>query len=150
MEDNVWYIYWDNYAKDVFTNGSEIVFHDKTDVEYKNSLLSSGTVIKKWHSMTNYQLDKCEPTLPMIDGEGKYRIRLYVSEDGYNKLLLKIRYYDRYHNEIGSEIIRDGEMIFKCPIRTFSYDVELISSGVEHFHFNFIEIMEIDDEQPED
>lgn len=146
MADKAWYVYWNDYAKDTFINGSEIFFHGKDDVEFKNDFMSPGTVIKKWHSKTNFQIDKVEPTLPMIDGEGKYRIRLYCSEDGMNKLLLKIRYYNRYNNEIGSEIIRDGEIIFKCPIQTFSYDVELISSGANHFHFNFIEIMEVEDE----
>ena len=67
MTGESWKIYWNEYAKDAFIYGSEIIFHAKDDIEYKNELMPPGTVIKKWFSKVNYQMMRIKPSLPMID-----------------------------------------------------------------------------------
>ena len=47
--------------------------------------------------------------------------------------------------EAGSRIIRDGRDDFQCPLKTFSYEVQLINAGVTRFHFHSITITEITD-----
>lgn len=104
-----------------------------------------GTVIKRWFSKVNYQAMRIEPTLPMIDGEGRYHIRLNASAEPAGGLILKLIFYDRYDAEAGIQIIRDGEADFQCPLKTFSYEVQLVSAGAARFHFHSIVITEASD-----
>ena len=145
MTGESWKIYCNEYAKDAFIYGSEIIFHAKDDIEYKNELMPPGTVIKKWFSKVNYQMMRIEPSLPMIDGEGRYHISLDASAKPPDGLILKLVFYDRYDAEAGSRIIRDGRDDFQCPLKTFSYEVQLINAGVTRFHFHSITITEITD-----
>lgn len=140
-----WKVYWNEYAKDTYLYGSELFFHAKDDIEFRNELMSPGTVIKRWFSKANYQAMRIEPALPMIDGEGSYHIRLDATAEPEDGLLLKVIFYDRYDVEAGSRIVRDGEADFQCPMKTFSYEVQLINAGAPQFHFHSIEITEITD-----
>lgn len=88
---------------------------------------------------------RIEPALPMIDGEGKYHISLDASSEPEGGLLLKVIFYDRYDSEAGSQIVRDGEADFQCPLKTFSYEIQLINAGAVRFHFHSIMITEITD-----
>lgn len=140
-----WKIYWNEYAKDTYVYGTELFFHAKNDIEFRNELMPPGTVIKRWFSKVNYQMARIEPALPMIDGEGRYHIRLDASAGRCGGLILKVIFYDRYDAEAGIQIIRDGEADFQCPLKTFSYEVQLINGGVTQFHFHSIVITEIAD-----
>ncbi len=145
MTGETWKVYWNEYAKDVYLYGSEVLFHAKDDIEFKNELMPPGTVIKRWFSKVNYQSMRIEPALPMIDGEGRYHISLDISAEILDGLILKIIFYDRYDSEAGSQIIRDGEADFQCPLKTFSYEVQLINAGITQFHFHSIIITEVTD-----
>lgn len=145
MTGKSWKIYWNEYAKDACLYGSEMFFRAKDDIEFRNELMPPGTVIKRWFSKVNYRLMRIEPALPMIDGEGKYHIRLDISAEPSDGLLLKLVFYDRYDAEAGSRIIRDGEGDFQCPLKTFSYEVQLVNAGITQFHFHSITITEVTD-----
>lgn len=139
-----WKIYWNEYVKDAYLYGSELVFHVRDDVEFKNELIQPGAVIKSWYSKVNYQAARIEPALPMIDGEGKYHISLNASVEPEDGLILKLIFYDRYDSEVGIRLVRDKEADFQCPLTTFSYEVQLINSGTTQFHFHSIVITEIE------
>lgn len=145
MKEHSWKIYWNEYAKDTYIYGTELFFHAKNDIEFRNELMPPGTVIKRWFSKVNYQATQIEPALPMIDGEGRYHICLDASAEPSGGLILKIIFYDRYDSEAGVQIIRDGEADFQCPLKTFSYEVQLINGGVTQFHFHSIVITEVSD-----
>ena len=81
----------------------------------------------------------------MIDGEGRYHIRLDASAEPSDGLLLRLVFYDRYDEEAESQIIRGGEGDFQCPLKTFSYEVQLINGGAARFHFHSIVMAEITD-----
>lgn len=142
-----WKIYWNEYAKDSYISGTELYFHAKDNVEFKNQLIQPGAVIKRWFSKGNYQMMRVEPALPMIDGEGQYHISLDASAEPVGGLLLRLIFYDRYDAEAGSRIIRDGEGDFQCPLKTFSYEVQLINGGITQLHFHSITITEVTDEE---
>ncbi len=142
-----WKIYWNEYVNESYLYGAEIYFHAKDDVEFKNQLIQPGAVIKRWFSKVNYQAMRIEPALPMIDGEGQYHISLDASSEPADGLLLRLIFYDRYDAETGSQIIRDEEGDFQCPIKTFSYEVQLINGGVTELHFHSITITEVTDEE---
>ena len=144
-----WTIYWNEYSSDAYLYGSEISFHKKDDVEFRNLLMPPGTVIKEWYSKTNFQMQKIEPALPMIDGESAYRIDINMDVPEHESCLVRLVFYDRYEIEAGSLTIRDTVTDFRCPLKTYSYRMQLINGGITQFHFHSIMIQEIDDETDE-
>ena len=144
-----WTIYWNEYSSDTYLYGSEISFHKKDDVEFRNLLMPPGTVIKEWYSKTNFQMQKIEPALPMIDGESAYRIHVNMDVPEHENCLVRLVFYDRYEIEAGSLTIRDRVTDFRCPLKTYSYRMQLINGGITKFHFHSIMIQEIDDETDE-
>ena len=141
-----WMVFWSEYASDPYLYGSQISFHKKDDVEFSNALMPPGTVIKQWYSMTNFQAQKIEPTLPIIDGEGEYQITLNIDVPEEEYLLAQLVFYDRYGVEAGILALRDKETRFRCPLKTYSYKLQLINSGVSNFRFHSIVIQEVLDE----
>ena len=146
MSGAKWTIYWNEYSSDTYLYGSEITFHKKDDVEFKNRLMPPGTVIKQWYSKTNFQMQKIEPALPMIDGESSYRISIHIDMPPNEHCLVRLVFYDRYEVEAGSLTIRDRVTEFRCPLKTYSYRMQLINGGITEFHYHSIVIQEIDDE----
>lgn len=138
-----WTIYWSEYSADAYTYGSEIFFHKKDHVEFVNSLMPPGTVVKQWYSKTNFQTQRIEPTLPIIDGESEYRLTLnYEVPDGQT-CLVRLVFYDRFGVEAGSLTVRDPVTDFRCPLKTYSYRVQLINGGMTRVNFHSIVIQEV-------
>lgn len=147
MEVARWKVYWNEYSSNTYLYGSEITYHHKEDVEFQNELMSPGTIIKQWYSKTNYQMQRIEPALPMIDGESQYRIIINIDVPEDQECLVRLTFYDRYEIEAGNITIREKELDFKCPLKTYSYSLQLINGGVTNFHFHSIIIQEIIDEE---
>lgn len=141
-----WTVHWSEYASDTYLYGSEIVFHKKDYVEFTNPLMPPGTVIKQWYSMTNFQLQKIEPTLPIIDGESEYQITINIDIGERENLLVRLVFFDRYGVEAGTLTLRDKVTNFRCPLKTYSYRLQLINAGVSKIHFHSIVIQEVLDE----
>ena len=142
-----WIIYWNEYASDTYLYGSEIEFLAKDDVKFKNLLMPPGTVIKQWYSKTNFQFQQIEPSLPMIDGEARYRMIVNMDVPEYEECFIKLVYVDKYDNEFDSIIIKDRVTEFKCPLRTYSFKMQLINGGVSVFRFHSVVIQELVDEK---
>lgn len=138
-----WVIYWDEYSSDTYLYGSEVSYHRKKKVEFKNNLMPPGTIIKQWYSKTNYQAQRIEPALPMIDGELEYQLIVNISCMEHEKWLIRLVFYDRYELEASSIIIKDRVSNFRCPLKTYSYRLQLINGGMTHFYFHSIIIREI-------
>lgn len=150
MTGEKWFIYWNEYSSDTYLYGSEITYHKKDDIIFNNLLMPPGTVIKQWYSKTNFQARKIEPALPMIDGESDYRIIINIDTPQSEYCLIRLIFYDRYEEEISSMIIRDKAAGFKCPIKTYSYCMQLINGGVTQFNFHSIIIQEVINETSEE
>lgn len=143
MTGEKWTIYWNEYTSDTYLYGSKITFHKKDDVEFWNRLMPPGTVIKQWYSKTNYQMQRIEPALPMIDGETGYQITVNIDCPEGEQCLVRLVFYDRYEVEAGSLVIRGKTAEFHCPLKTYSYRMQLINGGVTGFHFHSIIIREV-------
>ena len=150
MKGQKWTIYWNEYSSDTYLYGSKLYFHKKDDVEFVNQLMPPGTVIKEWYSKTNFQKQKIEPTLPIIDGESKYQITINIDTPENENCLVRLVYFDRYEIKAGSLTLRDKITIFKCPLKTYSYKLQLINGGVTNMHFHSIIIQEVIDESEEE
>ena len=144
-----WTIYWNEYSADTYLYGSKVRYHKKDDVEFKNHLMPPGTIIKKWYSKTNFQMQHIEPALPMIDGESDYHIIVHIDNQEMQNCLVRLVFYDRYENEAGCLNIRDKVTDFKCPLKTYSYTMQLINGGMTEFHFHSITIREVVHEEDE-
>lgn len=142
MIEGQWNIYWNEYSSDTYLYGSEVIFHSRDDVEFRNTLMPPGTVIKTWYSMTNFQAQHIEPALPIIDGESSYRIKVNMDIPEHQHCLVRLVFYDRYGNEAGYLNIRNVVTDFQCPLKTYSYTMQLINGGVTEFHFHSIVIQE--------
>ena len=126
MTGEKWTIYWNEYSADTYLYGSEVAFHQKDDVEFCNHLMPPGTVIKQWYSKTNFQMQRIEPSLPMIDGEIEYQITVNIDYQENESCLVRLIFYDRYEKEAGSITVRDETMRFRCPLKTYSYRMQMM------------------------
>lgn len=141
-----WTIYWSEYSAHTYLYGSKMRYRKKDDVEFINLLMPPGTIIKQWYSKTNFQLDRVEPTLPIIDGEGEYLITLNIDVPEGENYLARLVFYDKYEVEAGQVVLRDKETVFRCPLKTYSYRLQLINGGLTKLNFHSIVIQEIIDE----
>lgn len=144
-----WTIYWNEYSTNTYLYGSEIIYHKRDDVEFHNLQMPPGTIIKQWYSKTNFQLQKIEPALPMIDGESEYQITINIDSAENENCLVRLVFYDRYEIEAGNITLRDRVTKFKCPLKTYSYRLQLINGGVTKLHFHSIVIQEVVNETNE-
>ncbi|MCR4740342.1 MAG: accessory Sec system protein Asp3 [Lachnospiraceae bacterium] len=136
-----WKIYWNEYASDTYLYGARLTVHKINDVEYENQLMPPGTIIKQWYSSVNFQRKKIEPALPIIDGESRYHISVNI--EGLEGMIVRLSFLDRYGQEFDGLIIRGKEMDFRCPLKTYSYNMQLISGGGHYFRFHNIIISEL-------
>ena len=97
MYGDTWQVRWKEFLSDSYVYGSKIEFNEDGSVSYKNRLMPPGTVIHTWYSMTNFQGNRIEPSLPLIDGERAYSIAVNI--DYHNSeseaLMLRIIFFDR-------------------------------------------------------
>ncbi|SFH97483.1 accessory secretory protein Asp3 [Pseudobutyrivibrio sp. OR37] len=144
MEKASWTIYWNEYSSDTYLYGSKVDFLGKNNVHFENELMPPGTIIKEWYSMTNYQDQRIEPALPIIDGESKYHIIIDIDTPGDTGYLIRLVFLDRYEREAGDFTIRNKEADFSCPLKTYSYRMQLINAGMKEFVYHSITIEELD------
>ena len=86
--------------------------------------------------------DPVEPTLPIIDGEGKYHIVVDLDSEIPKGIFLRLDFLVKNGEEAGSFIVDQPEMDFQCPLKTYSYKAELICAGGHTFHFHSFTISE--------
>ena len=138
-----WTVFWNEYSSDTYLYGSQINYEAKNIVHFKNELMPPGTIIKQWYSLTNYQAQRIEPSLPIIDGESKYRIKVNVETPDEKGYLIRLVFLDRYEREAGDFTVRGKEAEFSCPLKTYSYRMQLINAGMKEFIFHSVIIEEI-------
>lgn len=143
---NTWNIYWNDYSFNSYLYGSKIEFNNR-DVKFSNSLMSPGSIIKTWYSKVNFQEKRVEPTLPMIDGENSYNLSRDIECLNKEDIIIRIVFFDRYENEVDSLIIREESVDFTCPIKTYSYQIELINGGKCDFVFHKLVLKEYEGKQ---
>ena len=149
MTGEKWTVYWNEYSANTYLYGSRVLYHARDDVEFQNILMPPGTIIKEWFSKTNYQMQRIDPTLPMIDGESRYQIEIAIDCPPGENWLMRLVFYDKYEAEAGSIVLRDKVTVFQCPLKTYSYRLQLIHGGMTQFHFHSVVIREIMDETDE-
>ena len=145
MVNDTWTIRWREQLSETYLYGSEIEFHENGTVSFSNRLMPPGAVIHRWYSKTNYQRQRVEPSLPLIDGESAYSLtaNIRLHDESGEMMILRIIFYDRNDVQVDSVIIRDGKAFFKPSVRTYSYCVELINGGNANFTFQSLVLEEV-------
>lgn len=137
-------IYWNEYSADTYLYGSEIDYIDKDNVHFVNMLMPPGTVIKEWYSMVNFQAKRIEPTLPIIDGESVYSVNVDIDTPISKGYIIRFVFFDKYEMEVGNCTINKKNAEFRCPLKTYSYKMQLINGGMHEFTFHSVEITELE------
>lgn len=144
---NQWVIRWKNEVANTYMYGSILEFDNNKLVHFENPLMPPGTVIKTWYSMTKYAKQGIEPTLPIIDGESSYHIIIDIDVPEDEQYLVRLVFLDKYENEAGYVNVFDKEADFRCPLKTYSYKMQLVNGGMTKFIFRSIIIQEVIHEQ---
>lgn len=149
MINDKWIIRWREFLSNSYAYGSIIEFLPNNKVQYKNRLMAPGTVLHTWYSKTNFQATRVEPSLPLIDGENAYLLTANIEypSEKHAGAILRVVFVDRYDNEFERIIIRDGRGMFKPPITTYSFKIELINGGCSEFIFDSLVLQEISEEE---
>ncbi|MCR4611978.1 MAG: accessory Sec system protein Asp3 [Lachnospiraceae bacterium] len=144
MASETYEIYWNEYSADTYLYGSEIIYNGKDNVEFKNMLMPPGTVIKEWYSKVNFQAKRIEPALPIIDGESAYEVSVDIDTPNSKGYIIRFVFYDKYEMEAGNFILNGDKASFRCPLKTYSYKMQLINGGMHEFTFHNVKITEIE------
>ena len=144
MVHETYEIFWNEYSADTYLYGSEIEYKDKNNVIFKNMLMPPGSVIKEWYSKVNFQAKRIEPALPIIDGESSYKVDVDIDTPNSKGCIIRFVFYDKYEMEAGNFILKGNEASFRCPLKTYSYKMQLINGGMHEFTFHSIKITEVD------
>lgn len=147
MKGQKWTIYWNETASDTYLYGSRILIHGKDDVSFENRLMPPGTILKTWYSRTNFQSQHIEPSLPIIDGETEYEISARIDYPQGGRCILRLVFFDKYEEEAGTFLVRDGHARFRCPLKTYSYRMQLMNAGTAAFRFHSVTIQEVDHDE---
>lgn len=147
MKGQKWTIYWNETASDTYLYGSRILIHGKGDVSFENRLMPPGTILKTWYSRTNFQSQHIEPSLPIIDGETEYEISARIDYPQGGRCILRLVFFDKYEEEAGTFLVRDDHARFRCPLKTYSYRMQLMNAGTAAFRFHSVTIQEVDHDE---
>ena len=147
MSGQQWKIYWNEQAADTYLYGSQIQMHSKSNVHFENSMMPPGTIIKTWYSKTNFQKQHVEPALPIIDGETEYEISLDMEYPKGGECILRLQFFDKYEEDAGFFVVRNQPVRFRCPLKTYSYQAQLMNAGTTDFYFHCITIKEVTDNE---
>lgn len=143
MTGQKWIIYWNEFSSDTYLYGSKILHNSKSDVLFENLLMPPGTIVKTWYSKTNYQSQKIEPSLPIIDGETEYEISFDIEYPKGGSCLLRLQFFDKYEETAGFLVVREQNTRFHCPLKTYSYHMQLMNAGTGMIRFHSVTIKEV-------
>lgn len=137
-------IFWEKIMKNVFLYGSKVEFLKEHVVRFENPLMASGVSIVRWNSLVDYQGERAEPGLPLLEEEKKYHLKPFYREEPGGSILLRVTYFNRFGDVISFEMIGGDEDVFSCPKGTHRYMVELVNGGNTCLTFHHLEIYEAD------
>ncbi len=132
-------IYWKNYSQSTYSHGSQIDFQ-KDQVFFENSLMPPSFVIKSWDSMTNFQAVRSQPSLPLLKKGASYQLDLVAEVEPKHAAYLQINFFDRHHEKIHFEILKNQQNQFTYPQEAYSYQIALINAGATSLTFKYLSL----------
>lgn len=132
-------IKWDKRISSYYIHGSKLSFFKEDDeVHFENPNISSGSVIVTWDSKIDYQRGRTGLQLPLLKRGETYELRSDVEVYPENSVAVKFNTFDREENQIDTKILplEGGEVFY--DLSAYSYNIELLSTGVEALCFRGI------------
>ena len=126
--------------------GSTVVKRKDGSVQFYNPLVPSGTDIKSWVAIKNYQSDRTQPDLPLLKKGHSYDLTANLEAVPTGSVFLKVSFLDRYDNEIKQLIEKSTQMTFVYPHEAYTYSISLLSAGVKELDFYSLKLEETGEE----
>lgn len=133
-------LYWGPISSVDYLWGSEIQGLAKDKVRFKNPLMPSGQLIKKWQSITNYGKDRMAPSLPLLKRGESYSLNVCMSSEPSHNVMVEIVFQDRFGVTVKRQVTTDRTLSFVYPEHAYSYQVRLLSAGMQEFTFHYFTI----------
>ena len=126
--------------------GSTVVKRQDGYVQYYNPLVPSGSDLKSWVAIQNYQSDRTQPDLPLLKKGHSYDLTANLEAVPTGSVFLKVSFLDRYDNEIKQLIEKSTQMTFVYPHEAYTYSISLLSAGVKELDFYSLKLEETGEE----
>ncbi|MTB57706.1 accessory Sec system protein Asp3 [Streptococcus uberis] len=110
-----------------------------------NPLMAPGKPLRTYQSRTNYQGNRKSPDLPVLKPGDRYRLELHLETFPEKCYYLQLEFFNRQGERLEEIILRDNELVFKCPDETFSYSLKLVSAGCQKLIFCSIDLYHLQD-----
>lgn len=135
-------IYWGSVSTTSYLFGTTVKGYEDKSIFFKNVLIPSSQIIKEWSSSYNFQGTRRAPELPLLKKNVEYLLRIEINAIPEKTIFTEIVFKNRFGEVIGNKITKENEVVFIYPKDAYSYNIRLMSAGLEEFRFDFIEIKE--------
>lgn len=142
-------IYWGDLVLADYLWGSTIQATAQGGVQFQNSLMPSGQVLKTWYSQTNFGKNRQIPSLPLLKREQGYELAIEIEANPAHTVMVEIIFKDRFGEIVGRRVTAEGCLSFTYPDQAYAYEVRLLSAGLQEFTFHYFTIQPISSEGAE-
>lgn len=142
-------IYWGDLVLADYLWGSTIQATAQGGVQFQNSLMPSGQVLKTWYSQTNFGKNRQIPSLPLLKREQDYELVIEIESTPAHTVMVEIVFKDRFGDVIDRRVTAEGRLPFTYPDQAYAYEVRLLSAGLQEFTFHYFTIQPISSEGAE-
>ncbi len=140
-EKIAWLVYWDDFGQDAYTSGSSIRFDWDGSVVFENEGMPPGFPVKEWYSETDYQTQRREPELPILQEKESYHIFADKQDFPEGGSFLRLNFYDQKGDLLEFRMIPENEGTFVYPEGAFRYSMQLVQGGASRIFFRRIELV---------
>ena len=140
-------LYWGSISSVDYLWGSVIERLAEDQIRFMNPLMPSGQVLKSWKSLTSYGEDWMAPSLPLLQRGQTYVVEVQMTSRPAHTVLLEVVCQDRFGKIVDRQVSTEGQVKLVYPEQAYSYQVHLLSAGMQEFTFHHITISPISSEQ---
>lgn len=126
-------IKWGNSLNKFYLYGSKIIKESSNSIYFENSLLPPGTAILEWDSSKNNMQQ-----LPLLKRGMRYSIIPKLKVDPQNSIFIKVNFYNRIGDLVGTENfdLPFGDFIY--PFDAYYYTIGLVNTSLKDLYFEYI------------
>ena len=140
-------LYWGPISSADYLWGSVIERLAEDQIRFMNPLMPSGQVLKTWKSLTSYGEDRMAPSLPLLQRCQTYVVEIQMTSRPAHTVMLEVVCQDRFGKIVDRQVSTEGQVKFVYPEQAYSYQVRLLSAGMQEFTFHHITISSISSEK---
>lgn len=141
MSKTIYMIKWDDLTADTYLYGAHIERKENCII-YQQPLMPPGSTIKKWSSITDYQKDRIEPSLPYLKEGHTYHLHAYMRSNPLNSCYLRLNFYNYYGEILDFMMTSSEDAQFNVPRGTHHYELLLMKGHAETIIFERVDLFE--------